>query len=206
MASTQTIASGWLASNMAAVHSETTASLSFLASALGHVKASTSNATTLLSPSPKDLLLALPRMVARAGSYALGTVPDRVDSFLGLRHSGSIIAEATGGGTQNMHPAALSDIGSAYRTAAATAAETGAAEGPSGGTLSHALSFQQIRNFGGVFTYMTSKWALACFTLVLRTPPLSGVPAYFSKPLLTLNRPLSLIEPRYMPLHAVIST
>ena len=173
MASTHAVASGGLAPNMTMDHSDLTSSISFLASTFGHVKASASNATSLLNPSPKDLLLALPRMIARAGSFAFVTVPERVDNFLGLRHGGSVIAEATGERAQNMPPAVLSGLGSAHRTAAATATEAGVAEGASGGTLSRALSFQQVRNFGGVFTYMTSKWALACFTLVLYTPSLS---------------------------------
>lgn len=171
MSSTNTAASGRLAPNMSADVSDLPSSASFLTSTFGHVKASASNATSFLHPSPRDLLLAVPRMIARAGSFAFVTVPERMDSLLGLRHSGSVIAEATGGRAQNISRAALSGLGSAQGTAAATAAEAGIAEGTSGGMLSHTLSFQQIRNFGGVFTYMTSKWALGCFTLVIHTYP-----------------------------------
>lgn len=156
---------------MTAELSDSASSLSFLASTFGHAKASASNATSFFNPSPKDLLLAVPRMIARAGSFAFITVPERMDNLLGLRNSGSVIAEATGGRTPNTSRAALSGLGSVRGTAAVTAAEARVAEGTSGGMLSHTLSFHQVRNFGGVFTYVTSKWALACFTLVLYTFP-----------------------------------
>ncbi len=171
MSSTNTVASGGLAPDMSAELSDLPSSISFLASIFGQVKDSASNATSFLNPSPKDLLLAVPRMIARAGSFAFVTVPERMDNLLGLRNSGSVIAEATGGRIQNTSQAALSGLGSARGTAAATAAEATVMEGTSGGNLSHTLSFHQVRNFGGVFTYMTSKWALACFTLVLYTLP-----------------------------------
>ena len=167
MSSTKIVASGRLAPDMTADAADLTSSIPFLTSTFGHVKASASNATSFLNLSPRDLLLAVPRMIARAGSFAFITLPERLDSLLGLRHSGSVIAEATGGRVQNISPAALSGSGPAQGTAAVTAAEIGVADGPSGGMLSHTLSFQQVRNFGGVFTYMTSKWALGCFTLAI---------------------------------------
>ena len=109
-----------------------------------------------------DLLLAVPRMVVRAGSFAFVTIPERIDNLLGIRAGGSVIAEATGQGAQSIASAAVSGA----QGAAATAAAAAATEGPEGGMLSHVLSFQHLRNFSGVFGYLTSKWALCCFTVV----------------------------------------
>lgn len=138
--------------------------------AYGHVP-NAANAT--LFPG-QEIVMAFPRMLARAGSFAFVTVPDRIDHMLGFRNSGSIIAEATGNGSQHIISAALSATmpeaspGVPAARGAQTAAIAGAAATENGnGPLSFsALSFQQFRNFGGIFVYMTSKWALACFTLV----------------------------------------
>lgn len=50
--------------------------------------------------------------------------------------------------------------------AASAAAGNPAMEAASASAFRHAFTFQHVRNFGGIFTYMTSKWALACFALV----------------------------------------
>lgn len=120
-----------------------------------------SNSTSLMSPS--DIIMMVPRMMARAGSFAFVTVPERIDSMF-FRH-GSMIAEATGNGTWNMITAALSsDLTADTTLSAAAAVETTTTSNPARPfSLSH---LGQVRNFGGIFTYMTSKWALACFTLV----------------------------------------
>lgn len=124
-------------------------------SALDQIKSSASNVTSRMNPTPMDLLLVVPRMVYRAGSFAVVTVPEYIDNVLGLRAGGSIIAEATGqGAAQNIASAAMSGAPAA----------TTATAGTDGGMLSHVLDFQHIRNFSGVFSYLTSKWALCCFT------------------------------------------
>lgn len=51
------------------------------------------------------------------------------------------------------------------------AASAGAAAGAQGGAtpetgISGNLSFQNVRGFGGVFTYITSPWALLCLVMV----------------------------------------
>ena len=116
-----------------------------------------------MSLSSNDLFMAFPRIMARAGSFAFVTVPERLDSMIGLRASGSVIAEATGNGSIKMIPTAFS---SGSPSAAVLPSTAGAAptEAPSQGLSS--FSFHQVRNLGGIFAYMTSKWALACFTLV----------------------------------------
>ena len=125
-----------------------------------HTMSSTSNETSLMSISPNDIIMAFPRMVARAGSFAFVTVPERLDSIIGLRGGGSMIAEATGNGTLRMISTAFSSDSSPGVALPSTAAP----EAPSQGLSS--FSFHQVRNLGGIFAYMTSKWALACFTLV----------------------------------------
>lgn len=120
--------------------------------------ASTSNITTHTGPFPKDLVLAFPRMMARAGSFAF-------DSMLGFRYGGTVIAEATGNRTWNMVSEALSS-GSVASTIVPVATEAAAAAVEDSPRGLGAFGFVQVRNFGGIFTYMTSKWAMACFTLV----------------------------------------
>ncbi|KAL9111096.1 MAG: hypothetical protein Q9187_007971 [Circinaria calcarea] len=136
-------------------------------SAFDHFRSSATNITAYLHPSPKDLFLLVPRIVLRAGSFAFVTLPEQLDHVLGLRNGGRVIAEATRDGTQNMASAALTSAGLVQEAtpgiAEAVAAEATAGQGNS---FSHVFSFQQVRNFGGVFSYITSKWALGCFVVV----------------------------------------
>ena len=140
----------------------------FLSSTLYHLKATASNAT-FLNPSPMDLLMVVPRMIVRAGSFVLNTVPEQIDNVFRLGNRGSIIAGATGEGTSNIAP--LASVGYAEGVAAATGAMTERVQETS---LRNAFSFQHVRSFGGIFTYMTSKWALGCFTVVSK----SQMPGY----------------------------
>lgn len=155
-----------MASDVTAGTTLPSSSPSFLISKIGHMKASASNTTLSLNPSPKDLLMAVPRTIARVGSFIFFTVPERIDGLLGLRNGGSIIAEATAERVNKTVLTTLSGLSSAQGVATASAESVTATEGTQGGGLSNAFSFQQVRNFGGVFTYMTSRWALSCFTLV----------------------------------------
>ncbi|KAL9075692.1 MAG: hypothetical protein Q9161_001444 [Pseudevernia consocians] len=123
---------------------------------------SASNSTSLMNLIPNDFVMAFPRMMARAGSFAFVTVPERLDSIIGLRGGVSMIAEATGNGSMKMISTAFSSD-SSLGAALPSAAGAAATEAP---RLS-SLSFHQVRNFGGIFAYMTSKWALACFTLAI---------------------------------------
>lgn len=109
--------------------------------------------------------MALPRAIARLGSFAFISVPERVDDLMGLRNGGSVIAEATGELGNKTVLAALSGVSSVQGTAVTASNRATMTGGAQGGVLSHTFS-QQFRNFGGVFTYMTSRWALGCFTLV----------------------------------------
>ncbi|KAL8671871.1 MAG: hypothetical protein Q9168_003637 [Polycauliona sp. 1 TL-2023] len=51
--------------------------------------------------------------------------------------------------------------------AAASTAGSPALEAASANALRRALTVQHLKNFGGILTYMTSKWALACLTLAI---------------------------------------
>lgn len=109
--------------------------------------------------------MAVPRMLAHLGSFVFVVVPERIDHLFHLPNGGSVIAEATGNKTQAM---ASSAISSAKPLATAAPASIGgaAATGSAKAGLLSQMSFQHIRSFGGVFSYLTSKWALACFSLV----------------------------------------
>ena len=110
--------------------------------------------------------MAVPRMIARAGSFAFSTVPDHIDGVLGLQNAGGVIAEATGEGEPAVESALHSSMATQRIAAAATAAEAVAADGGSPSNLWQSWSFHNMRKFGGILSYMTSKWALGCFMLV----------------------------------------
>ena len=114
--------------------------------------------------------MAFPRMLARAGNFAFFTVPEKLDGMLGLGNGGTVIAQATGGnGSKNILSAAFSGVSgnavlASQETVVATAAGTAATDNAQG--VFSSFTFHQVRNFGGIFSYMTSKWALACCCLV----------------------------------------
>lgn len=121
-----------------------------------------SGLASLFELGAQDVFMAIPWMLDRAGAFNLFNLPERIDNILGLLEGGSSIAETTGNKTLNMSSHAMSGLVSAQRTAAPTQGHTAETVG---GFFSFA-SLQHFRSFGGVFTYMTSKWAFACLTLV----------------------------------------
>lgn len=146
-------------------------SSSFIISGINHALSSTANSTSFLKPSPKDLLLLIPRTITRTGFFAFITVPERIDNLFRSGSGGRLIAEATGDGIRNFTSAALLSATSAQETATAISDGAARTEGSGGNIFTQSLSFQQIRSFGGVFTYLTSKWAVACVCFVsLRHP------------------------------------
>jgi hypothetical protein len=128
------------------------------------------NATWFWNPSPRDLLLVIPRILSQAGAFAPNNMPEWIDNLLRARNGGSVIAEATGSRIDSMAAAALSGMSSAQETAAAMPVISAEGGQLGQGLFSQSFSFQQLRNLGGIFTYMTSKWALTCFALVSREP------------------------------------
>ena len=106
--------------------------------------------------------MALPRLAHRMGSFWFIDIPDHLESMLGGALSGSVIAEATAGGH---------NIGTAATEAGTGAAHIAGNAGVNGnidtiGGLAKSLGFQNVRGFGGMFSYITSKWALWCILMV----------------------------------------
>ncbi|KAI9679400.1 MAG: hypothetical protein M1817_005422 [Caeruleum heppii] len=134
-------------------------------SSLDHLFPSLHNTT--LMPAPMDLLLALPRFAHRAGVFALFTVPEQIDSALGSRYGRRIIPDPTANGMGNI-TATASDATFAQGVGEKAAGVGGAASATSaGGGPLGAFSLNNVRGFGGIFSYMTSKWALSCFTVAI---------------------------------------
>lgn len=145
-------------------------------------------------PSAKDLLLVFPRLAQRAGSFALYHMPETVDNIAGkIWSGGSIIADATGQHTMNSTITNMSNI-LPQSTAAALGGvvsgvlkEGGAEESSSmvGTMLNGAL---KLKNFGGIFSYLLSRWALITFIVVRTGAYISGPSAHM---LTASYRPLS---------------
>lgn len=114
---------------------------------------SLTNASSFL-PSPADLLLAVPRLLSKAGSLG-----EHIDSVFGkIRSGGSIIAEPTVANVTNATVATTSGKFVQESIAAAASATAGNPEDMG--------VFQALKNVGSFFSYITSKWAIATFTFV----------------------------------------
>ena len=108
--------------------------------------------------------MAFPRMMARAGSFAFVTVPERIDSIFGTNYGGSMTMNTTANKTWDVVSTVISS-NPALDSSSPTMSGLAAASGD----IPHGfgpLSLLQFRNLGGIFAYLTSKWALSCFTLV----------------------------------------
>jgi hypothetical protein len=105
-------------------------------------------------PSPADLLLAVPRLLFKAGSLG-----EHIDNVFGkLRSGGSIIAQATAANLTNT--TAATTAGSFVQESAAAAANVVLSDKDDMGV------FQALKNVGSFFSYITSKWAIATFAIV----------------------------------------
>lgn len=128
---------------------------------------------TSLIPSAMDLLLVVPRLAQRAGSLAFFHMPEAMDNIAGkIWNGGSMIADATGQQTAEV---------TITNTSAAFAASTAAALGEGFSqtwqevgdeTASSMFGFvvngiSRLKNLGGIFSYLTSRWALATFTVAI---------------------------------------
>jgi len=117
---------------------------------------------TSFVPSARDLLLVFPRLARKAG-YAFYQFPDQVDSvFSKIMSGGSIIADAT---AANMTAMAATQSSSAF-VQATPVADAAAADVIERGMFSWFTSAVEHVRFGGMFSYFSSRWALATFTLV----------------------------------------
>lgn len=83
--------------------------------------------------------------------------------MLGREIGRRAIVEATGRGAGLATASDAFSVGAEETIAQATGV---AADAQSVDTTSSSLGFSNVRNLGGVFSYVTSKWALSCLTIV----------------------------------------
>jgi hypothetical protein len=117
-----------------------------------------------LSSTESDYVLRIFRGLQRAESYAFYLVPERLLRVTGYRELQAYVWNTFGVGRE-MHAiaAATEAAGEAAREAAVEAAAQ-----PDTG-MHFADLLQGAIKFSGFFSYLTSRWSLACFTVV-RTP------------------------------------
>ena len=143
------------------------ATSSAMTSSWTSLKTPTTNATSHLAPSPKDLLLAVPRMAARAGSFVTEGLPEAFENIFGGGITGRTIAEATSERAGEMAAAAVSATTGPGATVAGAGAAPVQSAAVGNSSIFSVLTFQRIKSFGGIFSYMTSKWALGCFAAAI---------------------------------------
>ncbi|OQO00222.1 hypothetical protein B0A48_14009 [Cryoendolithus antarcticus] len=128
----------------------------------------TTNASIV--PGAMDLLLVFPRLAQRAGSFAGQYMPDIIN---GAWSGGSVIAEATGG--LNIANGTVTNTSGILAQHTATALDAVLREAWSQGSAEESTSMfgtmletvGKLKNFGGIFAYLTSRWALATFTVAI---------------------------------------
>ncbi|EMC92003.1 hypothetical protein BAUCODRAFT_160611 [Baudoinia panamericana UAMH 10762] len=121
-------------------------------------------------PSAADLLLVVPRLAQKAGLFAI-YMPEAMDNIAGkIWNGGSIIADATAQQTAN---STITNT-SAFVQSTAAVLDAAVRESWQGngdeavslfGLMAQAVG--KLKNFGGIFSYLTSKWALATFTVAI---------------------------------------
>jgi hypothetical protein len=117
----------------------------------------TTNATSYLVPSPKDLLMVVPRMASRAGTFVTEAIPGAFENIFGGGITGRTIAEAT------VERAGIAPIISATEVPITAAANLPVETATSNSSVIQALTFSQLRTLGGMLSYLTSKWGLGWF-------------------------------------------
>lgn len=137
-----------------------------------------STAASTNSSFAMDLLLVFPRLAQRAGVAAFHPL-EAMDSIAGqLWKGGSMIADATG---QQIANNTITNTSTALAQSTAIANEAlqqafvqsqqtwreGGDEVTSTVFSSILQGFNRLKNFGGIFSYLTSRWALATFTIAL---------------------------------------
>ena len=121
-------------------------------------------------PSAMDLLLVVPRLAQRAGNFALYHMPDAIDNVAGkIWSGGSMIADPTA--HQTIANSTITNATTAYAQTTASVVESVIREAFSQGSeesgsflMGVAAGIGKLKNFGGIFSYMTSRWALTTFT------------------------------------------
>jgi len=117
-----------------------------------------------LIPSAKDLLMVIPRLA----QYAFYQLPEQMDSIYSkIRSGGSMIADAT---AMNTTTATITNTSNIAAQTSAAAAQV-ASESADNGFFSWFMTTFNFEGagFGGMFSYFSSRWALATFAVVRST-------------------------------------
>ncbi|KAL4943759.1 hypothetical protein BDV06DRAFT_129408 [Aspergillus oleicola] len=115
-----------------------------------------------MSSAPRDLLSLPLRSLQRAESFAFSFIPRRVASIVGIRDMSTHAWSASGAGLEGGVAAATTQAaGEAVREAVVEAAAQ-----PDAG-LQFTDLLQSAIKFSGFFSYLTSRWSIACFTVAL---------------------------------------
>ncbi|KAK4574727.1 hypothetical protein LTR86_001568 [Recurvomyces mirabilis] len=122
-------------------------------------------------PSASDLFLVVPRLAQRAGNFAFH-MPGAMDNLAGkIWNGGSVIADATAQHTANSTitntSAFVQSTGTAILDAVGREAWAEAVDETSSILGLFVQGVARLKNFGGIFSYLTSKWALATFTIAI---------------------------------------
>ena len=113
-----------------------------------------------LLPSAHDLLMVFPRLAQRAGAFAFHYA-ERFDGLLGMvRDPGTVIADPTVSGIAN---ASITNTTRAFVQASSTAKT--AAQTVS--TSSAWYRVEYIKQMGGLFNYLFSKWSIVTLAIVI---------------------------------------
>jgi hypothetical protein len=123
----------------------------------------TLNATS----TPRDLLSLPLRGFQRAESFAFSFLPGRVARLVGLQNATTSFWSTPSTGPERNVVAAATQAAGAIGAAGAAASEAvveAAAQPNSSLQLTDFL--QAAVKFSGFFSYLTSRWSLACFTVV----------------------------------------
>ena len=113
-------------------------------------------------------------LAQRAGSFAL-SLPEHFDNLFGkLTSGGSIIAEPT----SNIANTTIITSSGTFSQDSLPAGATAAFSNQD--SVRNMSPFQTLKNIGGFFSYMTSKWAIATFTAVGAFPVFTPVPGHYS--------------------------
>lgn len=127
------------------------------------------NATSAVIPSPVDLLMALPRLARRAGSF-LVYLPEQFDGLLSMaRNSGSVIADPTSKSMEINSTTITSLATSVVQTlsdAQSTPTPTSVPRNGLSATIVQGFNLQAFNNLDGVFSYIASRWAISTFLVV----------------------------------------
>lgn len=110
---------------------------------------------------PRDLLSLPLRGLQRAESFAFSFIPGRIARLVGLRDMSTHFWSTPGAGLEREVVAATTQAASeAAREAVAEAAAQPSTR------LQFTDLLQGAIKFSGFFSYLTSRWSLACFTVV----------------------------------------